>query len=111
MKTFTECPRDFEFGNQVKLGPRQFAILSVLYSYGPDMAVYMKTISTVTNLPKNVVKRHLRALARNGYAELMRGLVNEDTGMLAGSGYAITPKGCAYMRGEVQPADRYIMKT
>ena len=85
------------------LGPRQLAILRVLYSYGPDMAVYMKTISTLTDLDKKVVRRHLRVLARNGYVELFRGLMNEDTGMLAGSGYGITTKGCAYMRGEAQP--------
>lgn len=41
------------------------------------------------------VRRVVRQLARKGYAEYVRGLFSEDDGMIAGSGYCITPAGRA----------------
>lgn len=84
------------------ISQRQLAVLRVLYSYGPEAALYMKTIATITDLDKKAVRKAVRTLARKGYAELVRGLINEEDGLLAGSGYAITTKGCAFMqtRGE-----------
>lgn len=86
------------------ISQRQLAVLRVLYSYGPEAAIYMKTIATITDLDKKAVRKAVRVLARKGLAELIRGLVNEyDSGLLAGSGYAITTKGCRFMEALSKP--------
>lgn len=90
---------------EVKLSERE---LTVLKAYGESLedeeegsAVYMDFIAKKTKLTKKQVKRAVRSLARKGLTELLRGLFDED-GMVAGSGYALTRAGIAYLE-KVQP--------
>lgn len=87
------------------ISQRQLAVLRVLWSYGPEQAVFMKTIATLTDLEKKAVRRAVRVLARKGLAELNH-VWNEDDWCLAGSGYSITTKGCKFMHGADPPEIR-----
>jgi hypothetical protein len=82
---------------QVRLNPAQRACLSHLADRtlpNGEMCVPFAPISRDTGLPRDEVRRSVRALARKGLAEFHSGLSTED-GNLAGSGYCITPAGIA----------------
>lgn len=51
-------------------------------------------VERATGFDRKTVRRHVRALARKGFAEYHRGLWNEDGGP-AGAGYQITKAGQA----------------
>ena len=57
-----------------------------------EMCVPFRIVMVHTELERAVVRRHIRALARQGLAEYFRGLCTEE-GELAGAGYCITTKG------------------
>lgn len=62
--------------------------------YGHDSDCYfMRHIAKETDLEKRVVRLTVRALARKGLAEYVRGLFSAQTDMIAGSGYRATKEG------------------
>ena len=46
-----------------------------------------------TGIDQSATRRAMRALARKGFLEYMRGLFDESDGTLVGSGYGLTPVG------------------
>jgi hypothetical protein len=79
------------------------AVLEALYSIHSDYDgggyAHFAYVVEKTGLPRPVVRRICRHLARVGLAEYCRGLWNED-GRPAGSGYGITRAGLAALKGE-----------
>jgi DNA-binding MarR family transcriptional regulator len=67
------------------------AVLAEIYDEESN-CYYMRHIAKVTGLDLVQVRRSVRALARKGLAEYVRGLFDED-GMVAGSGYCCTRAG------------------
>lgn len=65
--------------------------------YSEANCLYMRTIAAFTNLTLTQVRRSVRSLARKGYTDLVRGLVDDD-GLLKGSGYCATPAGHAFIQ-------------
>ena len=63
-----------------------------------EMCMPFAPIMNHTELDRKTVRRHVRALARKGYAEYFRGLCTED-GDFAGAGYCITKTGRALCNG------------
>ena len=61
--------------------------------HGDDYAYYCRAIALTIRMSQRLTRVCLRALSRLGYVELQRGLFDTE-GMLAGSGWAITEKGC-----------------
>lgn len=59
--------------------------------------IRMKGLAEAEALTYSQVRRAVRALARKGYAEFHRGLM-DDEGKVAGSGYAVTEKGFELVR-------------
>ena len=58
-----------------------------------------KPICQQTGMDRKEVRRRVRRLARNGYAEFCSGLWSED-GMPAGSGYCITKAGREFLKAQ-----------
>lgn len=84
----------------VRLSERERACLQAIYelSHGEmGYGIYFKTIVAETGLTLAQVRRSVRACARKGLAEHIRGLFTDD-GMVAGSGYGITPSGRTWIR-------------
>lgn len=86
------------------LSKREQAVLLAMADHLPeDYAAPFKYIASyVENTgggcePGNI-RRVVRSLARKGYTEFVRGLMDED-GYLKGSGYAVTRKGVEWYRG------------
>lgn len=59
-----------------------------------EMCVPFRPIMRSTRLPRKVVRRHIRSLARKGLAEYYKGLWSL-TDQMAGAGYCITKAGLA----------------
>lgn len=58
-----------------------------------EMCLGFDSLARHSELPRQVIRRAVRALARDGLAEFHRGLVNEDSGEFAGAGYCISDAG------------------
>ena len=71
---------------------------------GGEMCVPFAPLEEQTGLDRKTVRRHVRALARQGLAEYFRGLWSED-GTPAGAGYCITDAGRAATSPEVSRND------
>jgi len=72
-------------------------VLDLLYDLSSiELFYWSKYIAERLEIKRPYVKTALRELCKKGLCECLHGLVNEDTGMLAGSGYAITEKGIQY---------------
>lgn len=85
----------------VTISANQRRVLEALYHEGDeDYAYYIRTISSWTSLDYRQTRLAVRALARKGLAQLVRGLVSEYDGMLRGSGYQITPAGRSFFQSE-----------
>lgn len=63
--------------------------------------VFFSTVAKKTGLDHSATRRAVRALARKGFLEYIRGLFDESDGLLVGSGYGLTPAGRA--RAEALP--------
>jgi hypothetical protein len=77
------------------VSPMQTACLKALaMDSRPDgeMRLPFRTIEARTGFTRTMVKRAVRSLARQGYAEFHKGLCNYD-GEFAGAGYCITALG------------------
>lgn len=76
------------------MSPDQKKVLAVLASmYANDWGyLNFAGISKHTSLPRKIVRRCCRALARKGFAEYGKGLWNKD-GEVAGAGYCCTNAG------------------
>lgn len=82
-----------------KLSANERAALGALhevYHQGEAWALTFKGVSVRSGLPLHQVRRTVRALARKGMAQYMRGLMTED-GELAGAGYCCTADGAAWI--------------
>lgn len=77
----------------MKLKPDDKKVLDYLVSLDDGYASYFRAIARKKRLTISVVRRSCRKLKRNGYTELVVGLINEDSGGLAGSGYSATQAG------------------
>jgi len=84
------------------MSPNQRLCLKAL-DVEPGCGIYMRAIAGLTGLSHHAVRCAVRSLARQGYAELVRGLINERTGMIAGSGYGLTALGRALLRDDHPP--------
>lgn len=82
----------------VKINEKERKVLELLVEsyHGTDDwgALYMRAIVAGTDFELHQVRRSVRSLARKGYAQYERGLVDED-GMMAGAGYRATEEGAA----------------
>ncbi len=79
----------------VRLSDKERACLEAIYELGHgDMGygIFFRSIVAETGLTLREVRRSVRACARKGVAEYIRGLFTDD-GMVAGSGNGITPAG------------------
>jgi hypothetical protein len=65
---------------------------------------YFRTLSRSTKLRRNEVRLACRSLARKGLAKYGRGLFDDYTGEVAGSGYCITRAGSALLTSKPIPA-------
>ena len=84
----------------VRLSERERVCLLAINELGhgeTGYGIFFKTIVTETGLTLAQVRRSVRACARKGLAEHIRGLFTDD-GMIAGSGYGITPAGRTWVR-------------
>lgn len=85
----------------VKVSEMQLKVLKELAEhYHNDEAnvLYIRTLAKETGLPYAKARLAVRALARKGLAEYVRGLFDLD-GMVAGSGYMATFKGTLLVAG------------
>lgn len=75
--------------------PRHRKVLQALdeTTLSGEYCVFFKHVATHAQMDVKEVRRVIRHLARKGYASYERGLMNEYTGMLCGSGYCITKAG------------------
>lgn len=65
------------------------ALADIYHEFDEGTCTYFSFIAKKTELTIVQVRRSVRALARKGLAEYVRGLMDDD-GMLAGSGYCAT---------------------
>ena len=82
----------------IKVSETELKCLKVLVEEYDSEAncMYMRYIVGTTGLELKQVKRSVRALARKGLAEYIRGLM-DDEGKVAGSGYCATEKGAKFI--------------
>ena len=77
------------------ISERQLVVLRALA--GPEFeeghGIFFRTIAKRTGLPIPKVRIAVRALARKGLTEYLRGLCDEYDGTLCGSGYTCTQAG------------------
>lgn len=78
----------------IKIGGSERAVLLQLRGYArrDENCIYTRTIVELTGLKQTQARRAVRSLVRKGLAEYHRGVFDCD-GMLAGSGYCISPSG------------------
>ena len=67
-------------------------VLDELTSPNGELCMPFAPLERATGYDRRLVRRHVRALARKGFAEYFRGLCTED-GDFAGAGYCITKAG------------------
>lgn len=70
---------------------RCLLVMAEIYGHESD-CYYMRHIAKQTGMEQRLVRIAVRALARKGLAEYVRGLFNEE-GSVAGSGYRATTAG------------------
>jgi hypothetical protein len=58
-----------------------------------DYCYYIRALARYANMPEGACRVSVRALVRKGLVELVRELLDENTGMLAGFGYRLTAAG------------------
>jgi hypothetical protein len=76
----------------------QQQVLTALADGGEEMGYFaFAALCSKTGLPRKLVRRSCRALAKKGWSQYGRGLWCED-GNPGGSGYAITQAGRAILR-------------
>lgn len=88
----------------MKLSTREHAVLLAMADHLPED--YAAPFSLIFRYVENAgggcergnIRRVVRALARKGYTEFVRGLFRDD-GYLNGSGYGVTRKGREWYRG------------
>lgn len=81
-----------------KLSEREAKALSAIVSASHGergYGVFFREVAKRTHMNKSQVRRSVRALARKGFVEYMRGLFDECDGNLVGSGYGLTAAGIA----------------
>ncbi len=85
----------------MKISERQRKCLEVLVVFYRNEAncIFFRYIAKETGLNERKVRHAVRALARKGLAEYVRGLFNDD-GVTAGSGYRATEKGASLINGK-----------
>ena len=78
-----------------KISERQLKVLEILAApeYEEGYGIFFRTIAKRTRLSVPKVRIAVRALARKGLAEYLRGLFDEYDGLLIGSGYTATRAG------------------
>lgn len=86
---------------RIKLNVTEKAVLALLAEeydpvYGEHPCFYTSGLQKSLKLKRIQVRRAVRSLVSKGLAELVKGLINEDTGLLAGSGYSTTDDGYRY---------------
>jgi DNA-binding MarR family transcriptional regulator len=91
-----------EDAKKIRINERERLCLEKLVNDVEDegWALFMFYIVEHTGLTIKEVRRALRSLKKKGLAELVRGVMDEDTGMLAGSGYAATRAGIDFLSGD-----------
>lgn len=90
----------------VKLSEREATCLRSVYeraSGEQGYGVYFRAVVEDTGFTLDQVRRSVRACARKGLTEHVRGLFDED-GRVAGSGYGLTPAGISYSRAAISLA-------
>lgn len=78
------------------MNPDHLRVLDALYELTlpqGEMCVCFAPLARRCKIDRARVRRVTRFLARKGFAEYHRGLVREDDGTFAGSGYCITHAG------------------
>jgi hypothetical protein len=73
--------------------------LHEVFHHGEPWALTFKGTAARSGLPLHQVRRTVRALARKGMAQYMRGLMTED-GEVAGAGYVCTADGAAWVESQ-----------
>lgn len=68
------------------------ALADILNEHDPEHYLPFAPVCEETKLPRNIVRRSIRALARKGLTEYQKGLCNDD-GEFAGAGYRPTKQG------------------
>lgn len=63
-----------------------------------EYAAYISTIASSLGISKEITRVCLRSLVDRGLANYVRGLMREDCGDTAGSGYTISEKGADICR-------------
>jgi hypothetical protein len=86
----TRDPRD------VRLTANEQKAMSAWIGEDCGWGLYFETVAKRSGLPRHLVRRTVRALARKGMVELER--LFDDDGHTAGSGYGVTPKGRAWSK-------------
>jgi hypothetical protein len=86
----------------VKINPKERLCLEKLVKDVEDFGwvLFMFYIVEQTGLTPKEVRRSLRSLKKKGLAELVRGVLDEQSGTLAGSGYAATSAGIDFLNGD-----------
>lgn len=88
---------------KVVLSKKEWRILTALQDLSSgDYAMegscfYFRTIAKEAKMRKNDTRLACRSLTRKGLAMYERGLINENDGMMAGSGYRATEAGLTLM--------------
>mgnify|MGYP001603044916 CR=1 FL=1 len=84
--------------DNIKVSEREKKCLEMLVTiYGNESdCMYMTYIAKELKLDYSQVRRAVRSLARKGLAEYLRGL-QDDEGLVAGSGYRATEKGAIFL--------------
>lgn len=86
----------------IKLNEDEAKCLEILdKSYGNDLVYSFSYYEADTGLDRKRVRRAIRSLARRGFAEYHKGLMDDD-GMVAGSGYIGTKKGSDFLQEQQQ---------
>ena len=85
--------------NEITISERERKCLEYLAEIYPDdeaNVTYFRVLAKETKLTEQQVRRSVRALARKGLAQYVRGLFDLD-GMVAGSGYMATFEGALFI--------------
>lgn len=83
------------------------SVLLDMYHMGasPEMCLWFCNLTHATR-DRKAVRRTVRSLAAKGLTFYQSGLINEDTGEVAGSGYGLTEEGLRQARKYAEEMDR-----
>lgn len=86
---------------KIKLNVTEKAVLARLAEefdpvYGEHKCFYTSGLEKGLKLKRIQARRAVRSLVNKGLAELVKGLIDENNGLLAGSGYSATDDGYRY---------------